>query len=60
MTQEQTKYIQVEWPEYQYFMGGKRWNECLLVTDETNISSYMVPEDYYNEVISQLKQNIQQ
>ena len=48
------KYIQVEWPEYQYFMDGDRWNECIPVIDE-DISSYMIPEDYYNEIVHKLE-----
>lgn len=47
------KYIEVEWPEYQYAMEHPRWNECLFVdTPESNpvSSSYMIPEDLYNEI----------
>lgn len=49
------KYVQVEWPDYQYFMEGGRWKECIPVTDG-EVSSYMIPEDYYNEVVEQLQQ----
>lgn len=55
MDKHTNKYIQVEWPDYQYFMDGNRWKECIPVTDD-GISSYMIPEDYYNEIVEQLQQ----
>jgi hypothetical protein len=57
MDKSTNKYIQVEWPEYQYFMDGSRWNECIPVTDG-DISSYMIPEDYYNEIVHKLEKEI--
>lgn len=44
------KYIEVEWPEYQYAMNHPRWNECIFVSNENVSSSYMILEDIYNEV----------
>lgn len=46
-----TKYIEVEWPETQFFMDNERFSECIpcQVTEE-HPNSYMVPEDLYNEV----------
>lgn len=47
------KYIQVEWPEYQYYMNHSRWDECIFVdSSESTSSSYMIPEDIYNEVFN--------
>ena len=53
-----TKYIEVEWPEYQYAMHHPRWNECLFVDNPSSgsmSSSYMIPEDIYNEVYNKNK-----
>lgn len=44
------KYILVSFPEIQYFMENKRWNECVAGID----GNYFVPEDLYNEVINEL------
>lgn len=44
-----TKYICVEWPEYQIFMEHPRFEEdCYYCPDS---SVYFVPEDLYNEVM---------
>ncbi len=45
-----TKYILIEWPDYQYFMDSPRWKECISVNGP--ISAFMIPEDLYNEVNS--------
>lgn len=49
-----TKYILVSWPEIQDFMEHPRWSECLFCSSieghECPDSSYMVPEDLYDEV----------
>ena len=45
-----TRYVRVDWPEYQYFMNHKRWNECLLTDD----NAYMIPDDLYEEVTTGL------
>lgn len=45
------KYELVTFPEIQQFMTHPRWDECIFVNDEKlPDSSYMVPEDLYNEV----------
>ena len=50
------KYILVSWPEIQYVMDNDRFNECLFVDNieyhnkDVPDSSYMVPEDLYNEI----------
>lgn len=54
------KYILVKWPDSQSFMEHERFNECLLVQDIDNheqvgSSAYMVPEDLYREIISELE-----
>lgn len=44
----ETKYIAVEWPEYQIFMEHPRFREeCYYCPDS---SVYFIPEDLYNEV----------
>lgn len=51
------KYIEVEWPEYQYAMDHPRWKECLFVdTSSFNPlnTSYMIPEDLYNEIYNNI------
>ena len=47
------KYVLVEWPDCQMFMNRPRWDECFLI-DGANApdSSYMVPEDLYEEVFN--------
>lgn len=48
-----TKYISVEWPEYQYFMGHPRFrDECYYCPDA---SIYFIPEDLYEEVTYKLQ-----
>lgn len=43
-----TKYICVEWPEYQIFMEHPRFEDnCYYCPDS---SVYFIPEDLYNEV----------
>lgn len=44
------KYILVTFPEIQYFMRNKRWNECIAGVN----GNYFVPEDLYDEVINKL------
>jgi len=51
------KYILVTWPESQHLMDKPWFNECLLVQDiegheEVGSSSYMVPENRYEELNS--------
>lgn len=51
------KYLLVQFPESQYLMQHKRFNECLLVSDieghdEVGSSAYMCPEDLYNELFN--------
>lgn len=48
-----TKYICVEWPEYQIFMEHPRFeDECYYCPDS---SVYFIPEDLYNEVMNKLE-----
>lgn len=43
-----TKYVCVEWPEYQFFMDHPRFEDnCYYCPDS---SVYFIPEDLYNEV----------
>lgn len=48
------KYILVSFPEIQDFMEHPRWNECIFCQEieghECPDSSYMIPEDLYNEI----------
>ena len=47
------KYIAVEWPEYQIFMEHPQFREeCYFCPD---VDLYFIPEDLYNEVISNLE-----
>lgn len=47
------KYICVEWPEYQIFMGHSRFREdCYYCPDS---SVYFIPEDLYEEVTYKLQ-----
>ena len=51
------KYVLVQWPETQELMMHKRFNECLFIQDidghdEVGISSYMCPEDLYEEIFN--------
>lgn len=48
-----TRYIRVEWPEYQHFMDSSRWEECIQTSD----NAYMIPEDVYDEVVKALEDN---
>lgn len=46
-----TKYICVEWPEYQIFMEHPRFeDECYYCPDS---SVYFIPEDLYDEVMEE-------
>lgn len=46
----ETKYIAVEWPEYQIFMEHPRFREdCYFCPDA---SIYFIPEDLYDEVMN--------
>lgn len=48
-----TKYIYVEWPEYQIFMEHPRFEkDCYYCPDA---SIYFIPEDLYNEVMNGLE-----
>ena len=54
------KYILVQWPDSQMFVGHERFNECLLVQNfnghkEVGDCAYMVPEDLYQEIIGELE-----
>ena len=51
------RYELVTWPDSQYLMNHKRFNECLLVQDidgheEVGSSAYMCPVDLYNEIFN--------
>ena len=51
------KYVLVQWPETQELMMHERFNECLFVQDidghdEVGGSSYMCPEDLYEEIFN--------
>lgn len=46
-----TKYIYVEWPEYQIFMEHPRFeDDCYYCPDS---SVYFIPEDLYDEVMEE-------
>lgn len=46
-----TKYVCVEWPEYQIFMEHPRFeDECYYCPDS---SVYFIPEDLYDEVMEE-------
>lgn len=45
-----TKYIYVEWPEYQIFMEHPGFEEDCYYCPDSNV--YFIPEDLYNEVIN--------
>lgn len=46
-----TKYIKVEWPEYQFFMDHPRFeDECYHCPDS---SVYFIPEDLYDGVMEE-------
>lgn len=48
-----TKYVKVDWPEYQSFMELPNFKEdCYLLAEE---NSYMIPEELYNEVMYKLQ-----
>lgn len=53
------RYVMVTWPEIQDFMDHPRYKECYMCEslDENNsaISTYMVPEDLYEEVTYKLQ-----
>ena len=40
-----TKYIKIDWPEYQYFMEHPDFREICFFCAEDN--SYFIPEDLY-------------
>lgn len=41
-----TKYIKVDWPDYQIYMEHPRFNECYYLTED---DSYMIPENIFDE-----------
>lgn len=43
-----TKYIKIDWPEYQYFMEYPDFREICFFCAEDN--SYFILEDLYNKV----------
>ena len=43
-----TKYIGVEWPEYQIFMEYPEFREKCYYCSDSNI--YFIPEDLYNKM----------
>lgn len=47
-----TKYIKIDWPEYQYFMEYPDFREICFFCAEDN--SYFIPEDLYNKVMQKL------
>lgn len=48
-----TKYISVEWPEYQYFMDSPRFKDDCYYCPDANL--YFIPEDLYDEVTYKLQ-----
>ena len=50
------KYVLVTFPEIQLFMEHPRWNECIFCMSiedhDCPDSSYMIPEDLYDEVMN--------
>lgn len=48
------KYILIGWPEIQDFMDHPRWEECVFCQEieghPCESSTYVIPEDLYNEV----------
>lgn len=52
------KYVKVSWPEIQDFMNHTRWSECIFCQSidghEVEDSTYMIPEDLYQEVMNKL------
>ena len=44
-----TKYIAVEWPEYQIFMEHPQFREECYFCPDANL--YFIPENLYNEVV---------
>lgn len=48
-----TKYISVEWPEYQHFMEHPMFEEECYFCSDANV--YFVPEDLYDEVMNKLE-----
>lgn len=53
------KYVLVQWPEIQDFMGHPRWSECIFCMEIEDHpcpdDAYMVPESLYNEVMLNTK-----
>lgn len=51
---KQNKYVLVYWPEIQNYMDHPRYKECYMCEsldeDSDEVSTYMVPEDLYEEV----------
>ena len=45
----ETKYIAVEWPEYQIFMEHPRFREECYFCPDANI--YFIPEDLHDEIM---------
>ena len=48
-----TKYVVVEWPEYQVFMEHPRFSEECHYCPDSN--TYFVPEDLYDEIMYKLE-----
>lgn len=48
-----TKYIKIDWLEYQYFMEYPDFREICFFCAEDN--SYFIPEDLYNKVTQKLE-----
>ena len=51
------RYILVQWPDSQYLMGNRRFNECLSIQnikghDNVGATAFMCPEDLYDEIFS--------
>lgn len=44
-----TKYIKINWPEYQYFMEHPDFREIYFFCAEDN--SYFIPEDLYDKTV---------
>ena len=61
---KQNKYVLVYWPEIQDFMDHPRYKECYMCNslDENEdivVSTYMVPDDLYDEVMKRYGNSIE-
>lgn len=54
------KYILVQWPDSQYLMEHRRFDECIFAHDleghvEVGSSAFMCPEDLYGEIFNDMQ-----